>query len=608
MERGKLLILLTLCLSIQAQEFEESFLKSLPDDVREDVLDRAASNDNNNQTNYRSSQFSSKLGIEEDLLELKSRLENDLNELERRLDREETLNIKKHIDLKLFGEEFFTTFQTSFMPINEPNPDPSYILDVGDVLQIQLIGQENFIELFEIKGDGSINLPEIGRLILAGLTLNEAASIIKSKVDSVFIGTEVFTSIDFIRDVSVLITGNAKNPGIYTLNGNSNILHALTMAGGISKYGSYREINLLRDNKVIETLDIYDLLLTGNYSLKKRLRSGDVIFVSPKKKIVSIDGAVYRPAKYELTDNETLYSAINFSNGLKHTADLENIYLERIIDFSLKSLPIKNISQFTNISPIDGDLIYIREMPYRIASISGAVLKPGTYTIAAGENLDDLIEKAGGFTQNAYPFGTIYESNDAKLINKKANEVLYMEFLDNIIEMSQQNIGKEFDLTPIIALTQEIKNQGPNGRVVVDLLNQEFKDLVKIQNEDTVFVPEITNNIHVFGEVSSEGSVMYSPGKDLEYFIEKSGGFKRLADLESIYILHPNGETERFSKKRNIFESEPDTAPNVYPGSVIFVPKKLDNSVSNRLAAQAYVSILGSLGIALASLSSINNN
>ena len=101
---------------------------------------------------------------------------------------------------------------------------------------------------------------------------------------------------------------------------------------------------------------------------------------------------------------------------------------------------------------------------------------------------------------------------------------------------------------------------------------------------------------------------MFVEGQDVEYFVDKSGGFKSFADTESIYILHPNGETESFSKKRNIFESSPSGTVKIYPGSIIFVPRKLDNSASRRLATQAYVSILGSLGIALASLSSINNN
>ena len=415
------------------------------------------------------------------------------------------------------------------------------------------------------------------------------------------------TTLDQIRDVNILVSGNAKNPGVYTLTGNSNILHALTMAGGVNEYGSYRVINLLRDGEVLETLDIYDILIDGNYSLKKRLRSGDVVFVEARKNTITIDGAVRRPAIYEVKDNEFLDVVIRYSNGIKQTADLQNISLERMLDGTLKSIPIRNISQFDSIEAIEGDLIYVREYAYRTASISGAVYKPGKYTMAAGETIQDLVNKAGGFTDNAYPFGAVYENNDARLINKKAQDLLYEEFLDNIIAISQLNIGQNFDLTPILQLTEEIKNSKPSGRIVVDLLSEESNSFLNIRSGDSLIIPERTNSVFVYGEVSSEGAIAYVPSKGVDYFVEKSGGYKRFADNESIYILHPNGETERYSKQRNLFANQPRDL-NMYPGSVIFVPRKLDNSSTRRLATQAYVSILGNLGVALASLSSINNN
>ena len=100
---------------------------------------------------------------------------------------------------------------------------------------------------------------------------------------------------------------------------------------------------------------------------------------------------------------------------------------------------------------------------------------------------------------------------------------------------------------------------------------------------------------------------MFDQSKDLDFFVDKSGGFKKSADLSSIFILHPNGESELYSKKRNIFESSPQNQIKIYPGSIIFVPRALDKSTPRRLAAQAYVSILGNLGISLASLASLND-
>ena len=605
MNNLRFLLLMLPFIFIQAQQLDENYLDSLPEDIKEDLLERADQNIDDATPNYRSSLYSSKLEKAEELIDLKARLEKDLLDLERRLKSDEELTIS--YDLEIFGSDFFQTFQTSFMPINEPNPDSSYTLDGGDILSIQLIGQKDFIDLFPVNRDGTINIPDIGKINIAGLSLGEASELVKSRVNNVFIGTDAYITLNQIRDVNILVSGNAKNPGVYTLTGNSNILHALTMAGGINEYGSFRVINLVRNGNIIETLDIYDILIDGNYSLKKRLRSGDVIFVEAKKQIVTIDGAVKRPAKYEVKDNEFLGSVIRYSNGIKNTADLENISLERMLDGTLKSISIRNVSQFNTITAIEGDLMYIREYAYRTATISGAVYKPGKYTMAAGETIEDLIDKAGGFTDNAYPFGAVYENEDARFINKSAQELLYQEFLDNIIAISQLNIGQNFDLTPIIRLTEEIKNSKPSGRIVVDLLSEDGQSFLNIRAGDNLIIPEKNNSVFVYGEVSSEGAIRYVPNEGVEYFVDKSGGFKRFADNESIYILHPNGETQRYSKKRNLFANEPREL-KMYPGSVIFVPRKLDNSSTRRLATQAYVSILGNLGVALASLSSINNN
>lgn len=606
MNKSKLILFLFFISLAHAQELDESFLSSLPDDIRKDVLEKSGNQDKNLDNNFRPYQYSSKIEFEEDLLALKLRMEQDLNELNNRLDKDKPLKIKE--DLELFGYNFFSTFQTSFMPVNEPNPDSSYVLDVGDVLKIQLIGQKNYIDNLIINGDGSVNVPDIGRVIVAGLTLSSASDTIATKITEAFISTEVYITLGRIRDVNILVTGNANKPGIYTLSGNSNILHALTVAGGISDQGSMREINLIRNNKVIESLDMYDLLIDGQYNIKKRLRSGDVVFVESIKNIVTIDGAIKRPAKYEVKNNQNLLQVFEYANGMKQTADIRNISLERMLDGSLKSIPIVNKSQFSKIKPIDGDLIYVREFPFRSAKIHGAVLKPGTYTMAAGESLKDLIRKAGGVTENAYLFGSIYETNNAREINKKSKDILYEEFIDGIIAASQRSLSENLDLTPIVRLTEQIKNSEPNGRIVVDLLDDSLSEYSKIGDGDTLYIPEKNNNVYVYGEISTEGAVMFSANKDVEYFVNKSGGYKKFADVDSVYILHPNGESIRYKKSRNIFESKPKSDIVIYPGSVIFVPRKLDESTTRRIAAQAYVSILGNLGIALASLSSINNN
>ena len=604
----KLAIIPLVSLSLVAQELDQDFLNSLPDDIKNDLAEKNSKTQESSSENYRPYLNSSKLNKDEDLLILKQRMEYDLQELEQRLGSNDRLVAEE--ESKLYGADFFNTFQTTYMPINEPNPDSGYSLDIGDILEIQLVGQSNYIEDFPVKRDGSINLPDIGKINIAGLSISQASKLITSKINSAFIGTEAFISLSEIRDVNILVSGNAQNAGIYTLSGNSNILHALSVSGGINEYGSLREINLIRDNEVIESLDLYDLLINGQYNLKKRLRSGDVIFVEPRKSVVTINGAVKRPAKYEVLDEQNLFSIIRYANGMKRTADRENIFLERILDGTLKTIPIRNEIQFETIKAIDGDLIYIREYPYRSAKISGAVVKPGSYIMAAGETINDLIEKAGGTTENAYLFGGLYLNEDAKTINKKSTQLLYELFLDNILTMSEKAVGAvegNVDLSSIIGLAQELKKSEPNGRIVVNLLDDTSLNLNQIKDGDELIIPENNNVVYIYGEVSSEGAVMFDQNQDLDFFVDKSGGFKKSADLSSIYVLHPNGESELYSKKRNIFESSPKNEIKIYPGSIIYVPRKLDNATPRRLAAQAYIAILGNLGIGLASLASLND-
>ena len=606
MKKIFLYILITFPFIVVSQELNEAFLESLPNELREDIQNRIETKTSTEEPTYRSIQNQTKLEKKR-LEDLEKRLEKDLKYLKEKLEENEDKNDKR-FDLKIFGNDFFRTYQSTYMPINEPNLSPSYILDFGDILEIQLVGQENEVEDYQIKRDGSINIPDVGPIKLSGLSMSEAIELIKAKVNLTYVGTKTFVSLSNLRDINVLVSGNAYNPGIYTVSGNSNILHVLGIAGGINENGSFREIQLIRNQQVIETLDMYDVLITGKFNTKNTLKSGDVIFVKPVNKIVSIDGAVKVPSKYELIDGQNLYDLIDYANGMSNDADLDNIYLDRMLDGKIKSLPITNIKQFKDIVANDGDTIYIRKHNFKIVNIQGAVLKPGTYLMADNQSINELISNAGGFTDNAYPFGAVYENQEAFKINKMAKEKLYEEFIDNIITASQKNPAGSYNLSSIVELTQNLKDTVPNGRVVIDLLDENASDRLIIKDGDVLTIPEKSNHIYIYGEVNYEGALKYNEYADIGLFINKSGGLKDNADSKAIYILHPNGDTQRASVAKNIFQSSPDEALKLYPGSIIFVPRAVDSSATNRLATQAYVSILGNIGIALASLSSINNN
>jgi polysaccharide export outer membrane protein len=567
-----ILLLTSSSLYISAQEFSEAYLESLPEAVRDDIKERVDQQKASEKASYGR------------LSETNSDLRKNPNEDD------------------IFGSEFFNSMQTSFMPISAPNLDDSYVLDFGDVLRIQVLGQQDSIDSYQLARDGSINLPDIGLINLAGLSLGEASKLIKLKVNQAYIGSDSFISLENIRDVSVLLAGDVFNPGVYTLNGSSNMLHALNVAGGIGVYGSYRSIKLIRDEKVIETIDIYDILINGKHQSINRLRSGDIIFVEPRANVITLEGGFKRPGKYELSDEENLNDAIIYANGLTIDKDLNNTFLYRILDGEVKSIRIANISQFQNIEPRDEDRIFVRRNSFRNIKISGAVVRPGNYKMIEGQNVFDLIESAGGYTQNAFPAGAIYLNEEAKTINSNALERLYNDFIDGLIDVIQKSSG-EVDITPLVALSQQIKDSEPNGRIIVDLLDDSAEILIK--DKDSIFIPEKNNNIFIFGEVLNEGALLYLNGADLEYYIDQASGLKEQANIQSIFIMYPNGQTRQFNRKRNLFASKSQEII-IQPGSVIYVPKKVDDSISSRLTAQAYATILGNISLALASINSIN--
>ena len=394
----KLFLLFFISLNLVSQDIDEAYLESLPEGVRNDVLERVEAKEELEEPVYRAA--SSKIDKKEE--EKQSKLER--------------WALK---DKDIFGQKFFDTMQTSFMPINEPNLDDSYTLDFGDVLEVQLIGQKDSIDTYTVKRDGSINVPDIGNVSLSGLSLKDASALIKAKVKNGFIGTEAFVSLKNIRDINILITGNAYNPGIYTLNGNSNILHALSMAGGINNNGSFREINLVRNGKIIHSLDLYDLFIFGKSSTPIRLRTGDSIVISPQKILVNIISGVRRPSYYEMKDGENLSDLVSFANGLNSESDSSTIKLERVIKdkISTKSLSYNDLKNYT---VLNNDTLIIREYKFGTIKIHGAVKVPGEYKISEGDTLSKIIIRAGGYEDYAYPFGGFLNNERSLEINKAA--------------------------------------------------------------------------------------------------------------------------------------------------------------------------------------------
>tara|TARA_X000000950_G_scaffold289217_1_gene410921 strand:- start:2341 stop:4077 length:1737 start_codon:yes stop_codon:yes gene_type:complete len=559
-----------------SQELDEDFLASLPDSVRKDVEEKI----------------------------------NTKKELEKPVYRRASTFVDKSKDSgtsSLFGKNFFDVMQTSFMPINEPNFDSSYILDFGDVLEIQLIGQKDLIETYPIARDGSINLPDVGKLNLSGLSLNDASNLIKAKVNNSYIGTESFISLKNVRDINILIVGNAYNPGIYTLNGNSNMLHALSMAGGINDIGSYRNISLVRSGKVIDTLDLYEVLVYGKYNFSNGLRSGDSIVVNSLGKVISFESGAMRPSMYEIKEGETFADILEFANGFSKNNDFSNIVVKRVaagisevINLSLDDLYSFEFS--------DNDSIFIREYKIDTILVEGSVMNPGTYKVNRGTTLSEIIKSAGGYESSAYPFGGYLENKKALEINKVSKERLYDAFITNIITNGMSSSSKDTNSGQLLLQLKESKS---TGRIIAEfdlniIKNDPSVDTI-LEDGDRLLIPQMTQQVFIQGEVGNTGAIRYIPNETIDYYVNKSGGYLKSADQDNIFIIHPNGETENLNTNTRLsFIMSDSDKKLIYPGSIIFIPQKT-NFASSLQVASVWAPIISSLALSMTSLSVLNN-
>ena len=582
---NKLLItvLLISSVAIFSQELDDAYLESLPDNIREDVLLKIGERDEGEKPLYRrQSSMTDKPFTEEEMAARKKR--------------------------NRFGDNIFDTMQSSFMPINEPNLDSSYILDFGDTLELQLIGQKNSVDDLSLNRDGSINIPEIGKVFVSGLSLDDVSKLIKAKISDAFIGVEAFITLINVRDIQVLVTGNAYNPGIYTLNGNSNILHALSMAGGINENGSYRKIDLIRNNEVIKSVDLYDIFIHGKSGFGERLRSGDSILVRPSMKMVTISGAVKRPALYELTEDNSFSDLVEYADGFADNANLETLRVERPFKEDTAFIVISDLDELSYIDVRSSDRLNVRAFERRTVTITGAVKTPGVYTISKGETLSSLIRKAEGYKDNAYPFGGVLINKKALELNEVAAEKLYKSFVQRLITKGDALFASE----SLPFILDELKKTEISGRVMAEFdldVIEANNDLdTTLDDSDQIVIPIKSEQVYIFGEVNQPGAIRYKPSQTVADYIIGAGGALESSDINNTFVIHPNGEVNRVSNgSRLSFLNNRNNEILIYPGSVIYIPREVKARDAS-LVASIWAPIISSAATSITALSVLNNN
>jgi len=592
----KLCIYAVLFLSLnsftQEVEFDKEYLESLPESIRGDVereLERQKDEIENKKVFLNPS---SKLNKSKTVIEWENfQRQNQLQEQSER-----------------FGMRLFQSMQSSFMPVNEPNFDANYIVDVGDVLNISIFDQDTKEYIKEIESDGTVFIPEVGKVYVAGFKLNDAVSDIKKQINKTLFRDSII-SLESVRDIQILMTGEISFPGIYTFNGNTNLLHAISMAGGITENGSFREVHVKRNGEIISKVDLYSALIFGEASFRNSLRSGDSIYINTVKNLVRAGSGFNRSGLFEMKPGEKISDLTRFAGGLKSSFLNSNnlLNLDRVnVDGSISS--IKNtIEEIGDIELKNYDSLSGKENLVRSVSINGAVNRPGKYFISDDETLSSLIQRAGGYTKSAYPYGGILLREQAKDIEKYNIEKSYNELIKYLVSRKSSGTSMAGD-SVLGLLLSEMKNIEVKGRVVTEF------DLLKIRsnpNQDTlllegdsIHIPKMSKTVFVYGEVANPGGLMYTDDSKVENYLDMAGGTSKYSADAYIYLVNPNGVSKRVHTSRLSFLNK---ELSVYPGSVIFVPR-LYEFRDGIEASSLYAPIVSAFSLSLASLSAISND
>ena len=578
---------------LASQELNEAFLKSLPQSIQEDFL---AADDEDLSDNFNQRPETRIRKIESGIDDIKDQIQS----LESQLDREDSID-----EMIIFGSNFFNSYQTSFAPINQENFSSDYVIDVGDVLSVQTFGAVKVNKKIPVSRDGTINIPSIGIILVAGLPYADAIKTIQAFASQKFLGIEVFINLDSARDMSVLLIGNANKPGIYTLPGGSNILSLIHAAGGINEGGSYRSIIHKRNNKIIQEVDLYDVLINGNLLLKSQLRSGDSVIINPSGRLVSISGGINTPAIYELKDNEKLQDLVNLAQGFSISAsDAVFVYdskgnMERV---SSEEVAYREINHGDSIkiplfSPITKQTLTV--------TVDGAVKKPGKYSFVEGTTLHQIIAEAGGYTNDAYPYGGSLFRKKVARIQEEAFEKTYSSIITFLAFNGGNRTVGVSSSTNLPLILAELKAAKFKGRISAEFSERKVEQDPSLDtilaDGDEIFIPLFTTDVYVTGDIQNPGGRRYLSEKKLKDYIEQSGGLGKFADSDRIILVKPNGDAQVF--KANLFSSFSDVT--VHPGSTIYVPREIGKLEGIEFTA-TLAPIVSSLALSLASLNSIN--
>jgi protein involved in polysaccharide export with SLBB domain len=308
--------------------------------------------------------------------------------------------------LPIYGARLFAAQPASFGPVEQGPAPQDMVIGAGDELRIRVWGQVNFSADLRVSREGEIYLPKAGDVHVAGLAFSSVAAHLRQAIERVYRNFELSVDLGEIHSIQVYVTGEARQPGEYTVSALSTLVNAVFLSGGPSGAGSMRHIELKREGKVLADFDLYALLVKGDKTGDIQLQPGDVLYIPPVGPQVAIAGSVRQEAIYELRGDETIEELLEASGGRTAVASGGRISVERIEDHAQRrAFELKTDAAGLATPLIDGDIVRINAIAsnYReTVTLRGSVVNPGRFLWHTGMKLSDLMPDRDSLVSRGY--------------------------------------------------------------------------------------------------------------------------------------------------------------------------------------------------------------
>jgi protein involved in polysaccharide export with SLBB domain len=313
---------------------------------------------------------------------------------------------------EVYGSNLFQNNQ--IMELSELSTPPSdYPIGVGDHIVVSLWGGADFEENYEVARDGTIFPSGLGKITVQGLTFDNARRIIEDRFKRVIPpSTNVSVTLGQPRSIVVQASGEVQDPGPKVVSAFTNALNVIALAGGITQFGNMRDILISRNGRIIDSVDVYKYLTSGDYGKHLYLENNDFVIVPFYDKQVLASGQFKRPMYYQLKENEGMSALLKYSGGFTPEAYesggviIRNVNEKQTIkNVNFNAIGLKANNTLTDELLYDGDVVVVNPINPGLKNkvvVKGEVAYPNTYEIRPGDRLFDIINRAGGITPNSY--------------------------------------------------------------------------------------------------------------------------------------------------------------------------------------------------------------